>query len=115
MIYKPHTIWLVILLGGALTYGLRASFVVGMDYFKEPNWLQRFLRYVPAAVLSALIFAGLFIKGGSLEVNLLDPRYPATAVAAFVAWRTKNMLWTIVSGMAALWLGQWLLGWMGWA
>ena len=109
MIYDNPTVWLVILFAGGLTYCLRLSFIVGMEYFKEPDWLQKFLRHVPAAVLSGLICAGLFLKAGQVQFDIWDPRYPAALLASFVAWRTKNILWTILSGMGALWLGQWLI------
>jgi branched-subunit amino acid transport protein len=34
----------------------------------------------------------------------------AAVVAAAVAWRTRNAVATMGTGMAALWLTQWLLG-----
>ncbi len=35
---------------------------------------------------------------------LADARVPAALVAAVVAFRTRSTLWTLATGMAALWL-----------
>lgn len=110
MNYTNTTVWLLIGIIGLFTFGLRISFILGMDYFREPDWLKRLLRFVPAAVLSGLVAGGLWLRQGQLSWDWQDPRYPAALLAGWVAWRTKNILWTILSGMGALWLGQWLFG-----
>ena len=40
------------------------------------------------------------------EPYIVHPLAVAGLLAAIVAWRTKNVLWTIAVGMAALWLLQ---------
>ena len=108
MTYSATAVWTTVIVIGLLTFGLRISFIAGMNYFGEPKGLQRLLQYVPASVLAALVAGGLFLKQGHLVFDYDDPRYPAALLAAWVAWRTKNILFTILSGMGALWLGQWL-------
>ena len=49
---------------GLLTYGIRLSFIALMGRITVPDWFQRALRFVPAAVLSAIIVPGLFDRGG---------------------------------------------------
>jgi branched-subunit amino acid transport protein len=66
-----------------------------------PPLLQRWLRYVPPAVLSALIVPAALAPQGHVELGL--PAW-SVLVGAIVAWRTRSVLWTIVGGMAAFWL-----------
>jgi len=63
---------------------------------------------VPASVLAALTLPGFVILHGSLDVSLTNPRLIAGALAALVAWRTRDVLATTVAGMGSLWLLQWL-------
>lgn len=104
-------IWLVILSMASVTVVLRTSFLLLQDRISLPRPLERALRYVPAAVLAAILMPALLRGGGEplLGIGWLDTRVLAGSVAALVAWRTKNILATIVVGMLALWLATWLL------
>ena len=59
---------------------------------------------VPTAVLSAIILPELLQPGGTLDISLGNTRLLAGLIAALVAWRTQNILATIVAGMGALWI-----------
>jgi branched-subunit amino acid transport protein len=103
-------LWLVMLACGALTFGTRLSFIYLLGRAAVPAWLREALKYVPPAVLSAIIFPELFISSsGKLALSLGNPRLLAGCAAALVAWRTKNAILTILTGMALLWLFQALL------
>ena len=102
-------LWLVIVIGGLLTYALRLSFIVFFGQMAIPAWLQRSLRYVPPAVLSAIIFPELLLHSGAVDLSFHNTRLLAGLLAAVVAWRTRSALLTILSGMAALLLLQTLL------
>ncbi len=104
------SLWLVILLAGLLTYGTRLSFILLLDRIKVPNWFRRGLRFVPAAVLSAIILPELASRNAILDLSLRNPQLYAGALAILVAWRTKNVLLTIIVGMAALLIFQAVLG-----
>ena len=99
-------IWLVMLLGGALTFGMRFSFIYLFGRFDIPETLQRALRFVPPAVLSAIVFPDLLMPSGRLDLSLGNYRLLAGIVAVLVAWWTRNTLLTILAGMAALLLLQ---------
>ncbi len=99
-------IWLVILVGGLLTYLTRLSFILFLGQWELPDWLLRVLRYVPPAVLSALVFPQLFLPSGVFNISPGNLRLVAGLVAALVAWRTRNALLTIVVGMLVLLLLQ---------
>ncbi|MCC7129988.1 MAG: AzlD domain-containing protein [Anaerolineae bacterium] len=103
------SIWLVYLFSGLITYATRLSFIVLVDHKRMPPWLRRALRFIPPAVLTAIIFPEVLLREGDLFVSLGNARLLAGLAAALVAWRTRNALLTIVIGMAALWLIQWLM------
>jgi branched-subunit amino acid transport protein len=95
-------IWLVLLFGGLLTFGMRLSFIYLFGRFEIPETMHRALRFVPPAVLSALILPELLMPAGYLDIGLANHRWLAGVVAVLVAWRTKNTLLTILAGMTAL-------------
>ena len=95
-------LWVTIFIVGLLTWGLRLSFMVFMGKRQVAPIVQQALRFVPIAVLSALIAPALFFSNGLLDVSLSNIRLLAGMLAILVAWRTKNVLLTIFSGMACL-------------
>jgi branched-subunit amino acid transport protein len=103
-------IWGVI--GGAavITYLLRLSFVILLDKFTMPSVVERSLRFVPAAVITAIVVPALVFQDNQLDVSLGNERLLAGLVAAVVAYYSRNILVTIVVGMVALWVIQWLMG-----
>jgi branched-subunit amino acid transport protein len=103
-------LWLVILIAGLVTFGTRLSFIFLLDRIQVPDWFRRGLRFVPVAVLSAIILPELTSPNGSLSLIWRNPQLLAGAVAILVAWRTKNVLLTIAAGMAALLIFQAILG-----
>ena len=96
------SIWLVFLLGGLLTFGMRYSFVYLLGRYELPETLRRALRFVPPAVLSAIVFPELSIRAGQLNLSLTNFRLLSGVLAVLVAWKTKNTLLTILVGMFAL-------------
>jgi branched-subunit amino acid transport protein len=62
------------------------------------------LRFVPIAALTAIITPELLIQQGALNLSVLNTRLIAGAVASLVAYKTRNVLVTIVVGMLVLWL-----------
>jgi branched-subunit amino acid transport protein len=103
-----QTIWLTLAAAGLLTYLTRLSFMGLLQHWQMPDMLRRALRFVPPAVLSAIIFPDLLLREGVLAFSLDNYRLLAGVAAALVGWRTRNILWTIASGMAVLYLLQWL-------
>lgn len=98
--------WLTILGAGAITFAIRLSLIALMGRVQVPPLIQQALRFVPPAVLSAIIFPELLMRNGAPDVSSGNTRLLAGVLAALVAWRTKNVLLTIGAGMAALWVLQ---------
>lgn len=99
-------LWLIILIGGLLTFAMRLSFIYLLDKIEFPVWLRNSLHLVPPAVLSAIIFPELLFIEGKLDLTLDNNRLLAGILAIIVAWRTRNTLLTIGVGMATLLLLQ---------
>lgn len=104
------TVWITILLVGLGTYATRLSFILLFGRREIPAIVRRALRFVPPAVLTAIIFPELLLPKGQIDLSLDNERLLAGIVAALVAWRSKNVLLTIVAGMAVLLLLL-FLGW----
>ena len=101
--------WLAMLLGGLITFGIRFSFIYLFGKFHIPETVRRALHYVPPAVLSALVFPELFLRNGALDLSPGNVQLLAGVLAVAVAWYSKNTLLTILVGMVALIVLQWLL------
>ena len=101
------TLWLTMLVIGVGTFLIRFSFIWYFGRGQLRPEIQRILRFVPAAVLSALIVPSFFISQQA-GIALGNPRLWAGLVAAAVAWRARNVLLTISAGMATLWLFSYL-------
>jgi branched-subunit amino acid transport protein len=102
-------VWLVLLLGGLITFGIRFSFIYLFGKFHIPGTVRRALHYVPPAVLSAIVFPELFLHNGTLDLSLTNVRLLAGLIAIVVAWYSRNTLLTILVGILALVLFQWVL------
>jgi len=98
-------LWMVIIAVGAINYASRLSFIAFFARRSMPALLARALRYVPAAMLTALIVPMILAPASGATFN---PRVAAALVAAVVAWATRSTPKTIAAGMAALWSLQWL-------
>lgn len=104
-------LWTVIVTIGLCAFGLRFSFIQLAGRVDLPFPIQRALRFVPAATLSAIILPALtFDHHGMLNLSLSNAYLMAGIVAALVAWATRSMLISLMIGMGSVWALQWLLG-----
>ena len=102
--------WTVILVVGALNYLSRLSFIAMFARLEMPAIVARALRFVPAAMLTAIVVpAVVFVAPATSDLSYANPKLVAALVAAIVAWRAKSAAATIVTGMAVLWIVQWLV------
>ena len=102
-------LWAVILIVGALNYLSRLSFIAFFARRSMPPLLARALRYVPAAMLTALVLPMVV----DVTPQGLDPHGPkvvAAGIATVIAWFKLGTLWTLGVGMIALWLLQAVIG-----
>ena len=91
---------------GLLTFAMRLSFIQLFAHDEIPILVRRGLRFVPPAVLSAIVFPELLLHEGKLSLSWQNDRLLAGLLAVLIAWRTKSVVLTILAGMAALLLLQ---------
>ena len=95
----PVALGLIILGMGVVTYAIPLAPMLLLGCVEGRPLMRRALRFVPPAVLSALIFPELLLPGGTLDLSPGNPRLLAGALAALIVWRTKNALLAIGIGM----------------
>lgn len=100
------TLWLLIFSIGLITFVWRISFILLWERITLPPWLTQGLRFVPVAVLSALIVPAILYRQGQLDISPTNARLFAGLLAAAVAWYSRNVVLTIIVGMLTLWLLQ---------
>jgi branched-subunit amino acid transport protein len=96
-------IWSMMIGTGLITFAIRFAPIALLSRLELPDWLKRALRYVPPAVMTAIITPTLFFTGGAPTISLDYPRLSAAIFAVLIAWRTRSTLWTVVWGMLVLW------------
>ena len=109
MNYSGVEIWVVIIGLGIGTFVLRYSFLGMIGNRPLPEWVLRYLRYTPVAVLPGLV-APLVIwpaaTGGVFDL----PRFMAALATVAFGIVTRNNLAGIVGGLAVLYLTLFALG-----
>jgi len=73
-----------------------------------PPLFVSWLRLVPPAVLSAMLFPSLLIRDKSMEFGLSNLYLWAAVIAFPVAWKTKSLFATVVTGVGCVALGRYL-------
>jgi branched-subunit amino acid transport protein len=96
--------WIVIVSVGLLNYLSRLSFIAFFANRSMPPLLARALKFVPAAMLTALVVPMVAATPSLAGGIQIDARLPAAALAVVVAYRVRGTIATLVTGMAALWV-----------
>ena len=92
---------------GLVTFLIRLSFIAFGQHLPNDPRFTAALRYVPPAILGALIAPEIFALNGSVS---LAPDNPRLWAALLVARLSRSVLATIAAGMVALWVVQAGLG-----
>ena len=83
-----------------VTVVARSFFFISSKPWSLPHWAQRGLQYAPIAALSAVVVPEVVMSQGQLVTTWQDARlFAAAAGAAAYSWR-RDVLVTIVAGMA---------------
>lgn len=102
--------WLIILGMMIVTVLPRYGVLALLGRVELPKPVFRALKFVPPAVLSAIILPGLLLKNDKLYIALDNSYLVAGIFSGVVAWRTRNLLLTIVLGMAAMLVYRVIIG-----
>ena len=94
---------LLIIIGMAfVTYLTRIGALALFRFTGVPTWLNRWLKYVPVAILTSLIVPSLLLPKGYLNISLNNHYLIAGIAAAFVAYKSRNIIATLGLGMSIM-------------
>ena len=95
----------------ALTVLTRSFFLLTEREIPIPDWLREGLRFAPLAALAAVVVPEVVMTQGQLISTWQDARlYAAATGVAYYLWR-RDILGTILTGMAVLLPLKLGLGW----
>lgn len=92
----------IVVVVGVGTYLLRAAPLLLLTDRELPMVVQRALRNVGPAVLAALVVVSVASGGEGVEIELAE--IVALTAGGLVAWWRKNLIWSLLAGMGALWV-----------
>ncbi|WP_163336299.1 AzlD domain-containing protein [Desulfopila sp. IMCC35008] len=84
---------------GLVTYIPRIVPMMLLSGRQLAPWIVRWLSFVPATVLSALLLPGLICSDGSLVISSENVFLLAAVPTFLVAWRTGSFFGTVATGM----------------
>lgn len=94
---------LLTVLGMALvTYIPRLLPIAVLTKTEAPKIFITWLKYVPVAVLGALLAPGLFIVDKSLNISFSNAALLASIPCFLISYRYKNMFATIITGVLTI-------------
>ena len=88
------------------TYPVRLMPLLTLSERALPDTLVRWLRYVPVAVFSAMIFPGILMRDGSLAATPANPSVWAGTATLLVAALTRNLSKSVLTGIVVALLGE---------
>jgi branched-subunit amino acid transport protein len=95
-----------------VTFGVRFVLYARAEKVTLPLWVEKALRFVPVSVLSALIMPMIFMPNKQWDISLANPWLVGSVVAFILGLVRQQPLLTIVGGVVAFFLTQWLTGGM---
>ena len=95
--------WALITYCGLITFLTRFSMIALLKKDKFNDRIIEVLSYVPSAIFPAIIFPAIFLdNAGSIQIED-NPKILAAFIATIVGIFTKNIIATIISGLASYW------------
>lgn len=92
-----------------VTYLPRLLPLFALSQVRLPDRLMSWLSYLPAAILSALIFPGALMRDGVIDPGMGNPSLWALVASFAVAVKTRNLILTMLVGGGVMFLGQIIL------
>ncbi len=102
--------WIIILGMTLVTFLPRYGTLALLGRIELPKPIFNALKFVPPAVLSAIVLPALLFKDDQLYIALDNSYLVAGIFAGVIAWRSRNLLLTIVLGMVAFLIYRAIIG-----
>ena len=95
--------WALIIYCGLITYLTRFSMIAILKKEMFNNRVREVLSYVPSAIFPAIIFPAIFLDDlGAFQFED-NPKILAAAIAMIIGILSRNIIATIISGLASYW------------
>ena len=95
--------WALIIYCGIITYLTRFSMIAILKKEMFNNRLREVLSYVPSAIFPAIIFPAIFLDDLGVFQFEDNPKILAAAIAMIIGILSRNIIATIISGLASYW------------
>ena len=95
--------WLLIIYCGLITYFTRFSMIAILKKEMFNNRVREVLAYVPSAIFPAIIFPAIFLDDSGVFQFEDNPKILAAAIAMIIGILSRNIIATIISGLASYW------------
>jgi len=82
-----------------ITFGIRFIMFAFAGKMTFPNWLEMALKFVPPAVLTAIIVPSVVMPAGIIDFSWHNQYLTAAIIAVVIALLTKSLMKTISLGM----------------
>jgi branched-subunit amino acid transport protein len=101
-ILQGTDVWTLLVIVGlaVVTVVARSFFFISDSAWQLPHWAQRGLQYAPIAALSAVVIPEIVMSQGQLITTWQDARLFATAAGVAIYFAKRDVLLTILGGMA---------------
>jgi len=103
-------VFLTILGMAVVTYIPRLLPVYFLSSRSLPPLLVDWLRYVPVAVLAAMLFPSLLVQGDQVVLAPGNIFLWAAFPTLLVAWKTRSLFGSVLVGMALVAAGRYVFG-----
>lgn len=87
----------------------RVAPLVLLSRIKLPAVVEKWLGYVPIAVLAALLAQSVAMPGGRLDLTLSNPALLAAVPVLAVAALTRSLIGTVATGVAIMAFLRWMV------
>nr|WP_321291930.1 AzlD domain-containing protein [uncultured Trichococcus sp.] len=102
-------LWLI-LGGGLVTFLPRWLPIIALKNARIPIWFQKWMSFLPVSIFAALIASDIFFWEGTVSLNALEnAKLLPSLVTALVAYYSKNMILSVIVGIAGISLMVWAL------
>ncbi|MCL6415565.1 AzlD domain-containing protein [Aestuariirhabdus sp. Z084] len=85
----------------AVTFPVRYTLFALAGRFRFPEAVSDALRFVPPAVLTAIIVPAVLMPNGEIQLSLDNAYLIGGLIAVAIAWFSRNLLLTILIGMTS--------------
>lgn len=106
-----ETVVLMVIIGMALVTSFsRMTPALILSNRTLPSFVVRWLQFVPAAVLAAMLVPAVLVQNGRIDLSLNNYYLIAAVPTLAIARKTRNLWWAVMIGMILVAAGRYFWG-----